>query len=276
MAIYANGIAFNPNAMCCISGAITCLLGTIGGATRVIGARGFSIEREFRIIRDYSVTIVENDTYDIMVTLKNDQLHTADLSSVKHWVIGGAKLPLDMLKKFNSLLPNGCLHNEYGLVELGGLAMDFPGFTGTDTVGRLLDGFLVKIVDDKGNRRGPGVDGEICVKRRCKFNGYWGDRELSENVYDSEGFFKTGDIGHIDDNGYVYISDRKKDVIDYRLGWVFPSEIEEVIMQLQGVDCACAIGIPYDEASEVPAAVVVRVPGANITEDDVRNIVEGN
>lgn len=275
MAIYANGCAFNPNALCCISGTLTILLGTIGGATRIIGTEDFSLDMEFRIIRDYKVTIVENDAYDILLMLKSDQLQRADLTSVEHWVIGGVKIPFDMRKKFNALLPNGSIHNEYGLVELGGIAMDFPGFSGKDKVGRMLDGFLIKIVDDTGNRCGVNVDGEICVKRRCKFLGYWGDKELSESVYDNEGFFKTGDIGHIDDDGFVYITDRKKDVIDYINGWVFPSEVEEVIMKLPGVDSVCVVGVPFDEASENPAAIVVRTQDSKITEDDVCKFVEG-
>lgn len=230
---------------------------------------------EFRIIREYQVTVVENDAYDILVMLKSDDLQRADLTSVKHWVIGGIKIPFEMRKQFNALLPNGCLHNEYGLVELGGIAMDFPGFSEKDTVGRLLDGFLIKIVDDKGKRCGIDVDGEICVKRRYKFLGYGANEELSQSVYDTEGFFKTGDIGHIDDDGCVYITDRKKDIIVHSNGWIFPSEVEEAIMKLPGVDSVCVIGVPHDEASELPAAAVVRTIDAEITEDDIFNIVEG-
>lgn len=64
------------------------------------------------------MTIVENDAYDIIVTLKSGLMQTADLTSVEHWVIGGTKVPFEMLLKFNSMLPNGCVHNEYGLYTL--------------------------------------------------------------------------------------------------------------------------------------------------------------
>lgn len=104
---------------------------------------------------------------------------------------------------------------------------------------------------------------------------YYRNKELSNNVYDSEGFFRTDDIGHIDEKGYVYITDRKKDVIDYNYGWVFPSEVEEVIMKFAEIDSVCVVGVPFDEASEVPAAVVVRTKVIKITEEEICKIVEG-
>lgn len=274
MSFYANGIAFNPNAQCCISGSLTLLLSTIGGATRIINTEDFSLEMEFRIIEKYRVTVVENDSYDVLSMIKSGILSKSDLSSVKHFIIGGCRIPFWMREKLNSYLANGNVHNEYGLVELGGIAMDFPFFTKKDTVGRLLNGFIIRIVDENGDICGINVTGELRVKSRYKFLGYYNNEELTKAAYDSEGFFKTGDIGHIDEDGYVYITDRKKDVIDNILGWVFPSEVEEFLIKSPEIEDVCVVGVPFDEASEVPAAVVVRANGATITEEEICKIVE--
>lgn len=229
---------------------------------------------EFRLIQKYKVTIVENDSYDILTMIKSGLLPNTDFSSVKHLIIGGCRIPFWMREEMNSYLPNGNILNEYGLVELGGIAMESI-FTGKDTVGRLLNGFTIKIVDEKGERCGINVDGELCVKGRYKFLGYYKSEELTDAAFDSEGFFKTGDIGHIDGNGYVYITDRKKDVIDYLFGWVFPSEVEDILRKSPEIEDVCVVGVPYDEASEVPAAAVVRANGSKVTENEICKIVEG-
>lgn len=276
MPFYANGIAFNPNAFCCISGVLTLLLGTMAGATRIITTEEFSLEMEFRIIQKQKVTVVENDSYDLLLMSKSELLPKTDLSSVKYLIVGGCRIPYDIRMKVDSYLPNGNVHNEYGLVELGGISMDYPICYGKDSAGRLLNGFIIKIVDTNGERVGINVDGEICVKRHYKFIGYWKSKELTDAAYDSEGFFQTGDIGHIDENGILCVTGRKKDVIDYIYGWVFPSEVEDVLLKFSDdIDTVCVVGVPFDEASEVPAAIVVRANGSNITEEEIHKIIDG-
>lgn len=93
------------------------------------------------------------------------------------------------------------------------MSFDYPKFTEKDTVGQLVNGAKIKIIDEKGNRCGIDVEGEICVKARFKFLGYYKNPQLTADVMDSDGFFKTGDIGHIDSDGYLYVSDRKKNII---------------------------------------------------------------
>lgn len=113
----------------------------------------------------------------------------------------------------NSYLPNGNVHIDYGATELGGVSFDYPKFTEKDAVGQLVNGVSIKIIDDQGNRCGIDVEGEICAKARFKFLGYYKNQQLTDDVLDSDGFFKTGDIGHIDKDGYLYIVDRKKHII---------------------------------------------------------------
>lgn len=166
--------------------------------------------------------------------------------------------------------------SRYGSTEVGGVAFDFPKFSGKDSVGRLINGLTVKIIDENGNRCGMNVNGEIYIKSPYNFCGYFKNDELTKEAIDSEGFFKSGDIGHIDNDGYLYIADRKKNVILHPNEWIFPSEIEKVLINLPEIDSVCVVGVPIDEAAEFPAAFIVRRKGAKITGKQINKIVEGS
>lgn len=154
------------------------------------------------------------------------------------------------------------------------VAADFPNYTDKDTVGRLVNGFTVKIIDEDGNRCGIDVDGEICIKSRFKFHGYYKNRGLTAEYVDEEGFLLTGDVGHIDGNGYLYIVDRKKELIAYYYK-VSPSDIESLLLQSKHIESVCVVGVPFDPVIEIPAALVVRANRSNITEGDVHQMVDG-
>lgn len=274
--LYGNGIAFNATTIYWNTGLFTLLLGTIGGTTRIITAEDFSVEMQLQIIERYKVTIVEDLSYHMVAMLKCGLLPKTDLGSVKHYFAGGYKVPLSITDEFNSYLTNGSVNTGYGLTEVGyNVSVDFPHFSGKDSVGRLVSGYTIKIADDQGNRCGAGVSGEICIKSRHKFLGYYKNIELTQEAVDSEGFFLTGDIGHIDTDGHLCITDRKKNVITYHDDWVFPTEIECVLLKSTDIESVCVVGVPYDSVVELPAAVVVRAYGSQITEEEIFKIVEG-
>lgn len=274
--LYGNGIAFNATTLYWNTGLFTLLLGTIGGTTRIITAEDFSVEMQLRIIEKYKATIVEDLSYNMLLMLKSDQLAKADLSSVKHYFAGGYKVPLSIAQEFNSYLPNGSVNTGYGLTEVGyNVSVDFPHFSGNDSVGRIVSGYTIKIVDEQGNRCAVGESGEICIKSRHRFLGYYKNDELTEEAIDEEGFFKTGDIGHVDSDGYLFIMDRKKNVIVHCDDWVFPAEIEAVLLKSKDIENVCVVGVPIDEIAEVPAAIVVRAHDSKITEEEIFKIVEG-
>lgn len=214
--------------------------------------------------------------FHLVDVLKSQLLPKYDLSNVRHILISGWTMPLSIIEEFERYLPNGWINNGYGLTEAAAwVSIDHPKQSNTNSVGRILDGFTIKIVDEQGNHCGIDARGEICIKDRFKFLGYYGCGNLTfDQPIDSEGFFKTGDIGHIDEDGRLYIAERKKDVICY-LDWVFPSVIEEVLLKSNDIEAVCVVGIPYDPVIEYPAAVVVRSHDSNITEHDVHKMVEG-
>lgn len=129
-----------------------------------------------------------------------------DLSKLRRFACGGAVVKIELL-----------FHFTYGMSEASTtIAIDYPNYSGSNTVGKLLNGYTVKMVDDFGNRCGIGVDGEICIKSKFMFTGYYDDVEATNAMFDSEGFLLTGDLGYFDENGNLFVVDRKKEIILYR------------------------------------------------------------
>lgn len=176
----------------------------------------------------------------------------------------------------NKYLSNGSVVIGYGMSEIaGGVSIDSPASIEKDTVGRLLTGCSVKIIGDDGKRVGVNVDGEICVKTLYKFLGYYGNPEATAEMFDEEGFIRTGDMGHFDDDGDLFIVDRKKDIIKYCSFQISPSEIDAYLTESSDIQSACVVGIPDPMGTDLPAAVVVRAEGSNISEKEIFDMVAG-
>lgn len=258
-----------------ITGLIFLLMGTINGATRIATTKEFSPELQMRIIEDYKVTISFHQSYHLVDILKSGLISRTNLSNIKHMVVAGSKMPFNIRKEINSYLPHGSVNILYGLTEMAAtVTADFPNYTDEDTVGRLVNGFTVKIIDEHGNRCGIDVDGEIRLKSRYKFLGYFKNEQLTKETVDEEGFLLTGDVGHIDKDGYLHLVDRKKELIAYYFK-IAPSDIESLLLKSPDIKTACVVGVPYDPVIEIPAAVIVRANESTITEDDVCKLVEG-
>lgn len=258
-----------------ISGIVVLIKGTLIGATRIITTDPFLPELQLRMIEQYKVTFTLNAPYQIVLMMNNDSYHKSDLSSLKYMFVGGSKVPLHVKRDMSYHLPNGNLHVAYGMSEIGGIiAADFPATIDKDTVGKLTNGTCVKIIDEDGNRCGVNTDGEICLKMNFKFLGYYGNQQATDEFFDAEGFIVTGDIGHFDDDGFLYLVDRKKDLMKYHGFQISPSEIDAFLIESSQIKSACVVGIP-DTHGDLPAAVIVRSNESTITEKQVFDMVAG-
>lgn len=269
----ADDIFFSSSTLNWVIGLIVNLLNIFSGMTRIISQKRFTPETQIEIIKDYRVTIVIGQSFHIIKCLKSGLMSEADLSSVKHLFVAGCKLPLSAIQEFNQYLPNGSINNSYGLTETGYVTIDYPKFSGNDSVGRLLSGYSFKIVDDDGNRRGIDEEGEIYVKTPQKFLGYFNNQKLTEQSIDNDGFVLTGDIGKVDKDGNLYIVGRKKDVIlSYHP--IIPTDIESLLLQSPHIHGVCVVGVD-DSCIELPAAIVLRAKNTAITEEEIFKIVAG-
>jgi long-chain acyl-CoA synthetase len=165
----------------------------------------------------------------------------------------------------------------YGLSETSPSAccnpVDATAFTGT--IGLPIPSTELALLDDDGREVAPGQSGEIAIRGPQVMAGYWQRPDETAKVMTADGYFRTGDIGVVDDRGWFKVVDRKKDMILVSGFNVYPNEIEEVIMQMPGIAECGAIGIPDDKAGEAVKVVIVKKDAA-VTEADVRAHCEAN
>jgi acyl-CoA synthetase (AMP-forming)/AMP-acid ligase II len=163
--------------------------------------------------------------------------------------------------------------NAYGLTESTALVStsrpgDDPLLVAT-TVGRAAEGLEVKAVDESGSDVRPGEAGEILVRGYTVMRGYWNDDVSTGEAITTDGFLKTGDIGVIDENGFIRITDRKKDLFIVGGFNAYPAEIEAALLRFEKILHVAVIGVPDDRMGEVGWAYVVPKIGEQITERDV-------
>lgn len=253
------------------------LTGTFRGATRIITRNVFSPRFELDLIEKHKISAIFNTPHQLTMLLKDDGIDNSDLSTVAVLIVSGTKFLSSTKVQLQKYLNNAMICDGYGMSEVAGYVSCEFGVnrTADDAVGQLLNGFAIKIVNENGNRCDVDVDGEICIKTKFKFLGYYGNREATDDLFDDEGFVRSGDIGHFDGNGNLFIVDRKKDLLKYCTFPIAPSEIEDFLIQLPAISSACVVGIPDPVTIDLPAAVIVRSENGCITEEEVFNLVAG-
>jgi len=200
-----------------------------------------------------------------------------DISSLRLCVSGGAALPGEILKAFEEGFGSPIIEG-YGLSETSPVAsfgrLDMEQKPGT--IGVPIEGVQMRLIDDYGKVIDElGVKGEVQVKGPNVMKGYWNMPEATAKAIDPEGWFSTGDIGTVDEDGYYSIVDRKKEMI-LRGGYnVYPREIEEVLYEHPAVREAAVLGTPHADLGEEVVAVVSLKEGATATEDEIRAFAKG-
>lgn len=199
-----------------------------------------------------------------------------DWSNLKISVGGGMAVTSATAKLW--LEKTGCpIVEGYGLSETSPSAscnpVDSTRFTGT--IGLPMPGTEIKLLDDEGHEVAQGTPGEIAIKGPQVMAGYWQRPDETAKVMTPDGFFRTGDIGTMDERGYFKIVDRKKDMILVSGFNVYPNEVEDVLGQLDGVLECAAVGVPDDKAGEAVKVVIVKKNPA-LSEGDVRQYCEAN
>jgi long-chain acyl-CoA synthetase len=205
----------------------------------------------------------------MMQILLATPLEDYDLSSLQYIVSGASPLPLDVVTEFEKRVPSVHIRQGYGLTETSAsMTVTRPATRKLGSVGPPSPGFDVKIVDDDGNEVPLGEEGEIICKAKAVMLGYWRAEEATRDSI-KDGYFYTGDIGKLDEDGDLWILDRKKDLI-LRGGFnVFPRDVEDALVEHPAVAVAGVVGKPDPVKGEEVVAFVQLNPGAEATEDEL-------
>ncbi|HEV7206450.1 MAG TPA: AMP-binding protein [Jatrophihabitans sp.] len=196
-------------------------------------------------------------------------LEDYDLSALRRLVSGSAPLPAEVRDEWLRRLPSVEVVEGYGCSEIAALASTTPtGQARAGSVGRAAPGVQLRIELPDGGDAGPDEDGEICILTPGLMTGYWNDAETTALAV-RDGWFHTGDVGHLDSDGYLYVVDRMKDII-IRGGFnVYPRDVEEALIRHPDVAVCAVIGRPDEKQGEEIVAFVQLVPGAAATPDDL-------
>jgi fatty-acyl-CoA synthase len=194
-----------------------------------------------------------------------------DVSSLRWTIGGGEKTPEVRIRAFAEFFGNARYIDGYGLTEsCGGDTLMEKGreIEKIGSTGRALAHVEVEIRDEQGNRLAPGEDGEICLRGPKVTRGYWKDPEKTAAAFFGD-WFRTGDVGHLDEEGFLYLTDRKKDMIISGGENIASSEVERVIYEMPEVHEVAVVGMPDERWGETPVAVVVLAEGATLTLPDL-------
>ncbi|XP_031624717.1 4-coumarate--CoA ligase 2-like [Contarinia nasturtii] len=246
---------------------------TLYGATRLVNVRPFTAERFFELVERYEVTNVMESPHRVAELLNHPQIETAKLFSIKYYTCGSAYLSYDAIRKMGSYLNGGRFCRAFGMTETVSTIAANLNHSKNDCVGQLISGCVAKIINEKGERQGINEDGELCIKLSFPFLRYLGDSEKTRNYFDEEGFFATGDIARFDSTGDLFIVGRKKELFKCKNEHVTPTQIEEFLNKIDGVEYSCIVPIPNEECDNLPAAIVVKSINSTCTEDSIYEAV---
>lgn len=251
------------------AGLLACLL---KGAT-IVPHLVFDAPSVMARVDEERITMLPGPPAIYQTILDHPDLARYDLSSLRLAVTGAATVPVEMIRRMRSELTFRTIVTGYGLTESTGIATmcrhdDDPETIAT-TAGRAIPDVEVRVVDDDGVELPPGEPGEVVVRGYNVMAGYFDDPEATREAIDEDGWLHTGDIGVLDERGYLRITDRKKDMFIVGGFNAYPAEIEQMMMRHPAVGQVAVVGVPDHRLGEVGKAFVVPRAGATVDPDEL-------
>lgn len=240
----------------------------VGGRVAVLG--DFDPSVALRTIARERVTIVPAAPTILNMLLDHPDCAATDLSSVRTIVSAGSPLMTNTKLRLLERLPGVQLYEHYGATEAGFFTVLGPEdqLRKERSCGTAFFGSEMRVTDDDGRVCAPGEIGLVVKRGLVQGGGYVGNAQATARMF-RDGWATVGDLGYVDDEGYLYLVDRQSDVIVSGGVNVYPAEIEAAIAAMDGVDQVAVIGVPDERWGETVKAFVVRRPGATIGADDV-------
>ena len=249
------------------------IIGTLYGCKRIITTKNFDISLAIDICNRYQVTVYTTAPYAVLLMLKSPELKP--FKTVQVFIAVGAVMPEKLVVAFEPFLPKGKVCPIYATTE-GDYIGDSMSTQRYGSCGQPSPNVEMKISDANGKCLGPNEIGEICIRTPVHFSGYFGEPEKTAETF-INGWVHTGDVGYLDDDCYLFIVDRKKEMLSYNNYQVYPSELETIINEVEGVVNSCVSGITQEsDGDDLIFALVVRNEKATkVTGETIASYVAG-
>lgn len=238
----------------------------------VVLHRGFEAGAVIAAIAEHRITMTFSVPTMMLMLSQHAAFDGADLSSLRLLIVGGAPSPESLLRLYASR--HIAVSHTYGMSEVVSLCTFLETESATErlnSAGRAVPLSEVNLIDADGKSiHQAGIRGEICVRGATVMAGYWRRPEATAAALGSDGWFRTGDVGSLDDDGYLYVNDRLKDMIISGGENIYPAEIESALQEHPGILQVAVIGRPDRQWGERVCAVLVLRPGAAVTLEEVQ------
>lgn len=243
-----------------ISGVGAAFLSPMLAGSKIVIMRRWDPQEALRLIADERITQFTGVPTMLWDVLHGARIEEADLSSLRNISSGGQALPVNLLDEVRKACPQAMLGTGYGMTETSGMVAMATGedfIRNRASAGRVLPLVDMRIEDSNGALMASGEAGEIVVRGALVMQGYWDRPDDTKAVLSSDGWLRTGDIGYIDDEGYLFIVDRKKDMVISGGENIYCAEVERVMGEMSQITECATFGIPDERLGELLVAIVV-------------------
>jgi long-chain acyl-CoA synthetase len=252
------------------------LLQSFRQGRKLVGMYKWDVEEALRLIEAERITALQGVPTMAWEVMRSPKLRDYDTSSLAYVGGGGAAMAPEHARQIGEHLGRGVPGTGYGMTETNALGTTVAGkalLSRPRTCGRPAAPLVsIKIVDEQGKELPRGQTGEIWIHGAMNFRGYWNNPEATLETL-TDGWVHTGDIGHMDDEDYVFITDREKDMVIRGGENIGCQEVEAVLYDHPGVSECAVFGVPDERMGETLAVVIMTKPGADIDADAVRTHV---
>jgi acyl-CoA synthetase (AMP-forming)/AMP-acid ligase II len=250
------------------------LVGLINGVRNVI-TREFNPVEVIELIEKERIAKVFMVPAALQFIVRLPRAREIDYSSLQTILYGASPIPLDLLRECMDVFKCGFCQ-QYGMTETTGTIVYLPpedhdpaGNQRMRSAGLPMPGVEIRIVDAEGNALPANCVGEVCTRSDANMKGYWRNGDATASTVDSEGWLRTGDAGYLDEDGYLFIQDRIKDMICSGAENIYPAEVESAIFGHPDVAEVAVIGVPDETWGESVKAIVVLKQGAAQNAEDI-------
>jgi len=249
--------------------------GLLANGVTIVTMPRFDLEEALTMIQNHKVSWFFAVPPIVLALAKHPLVDQYETDSLTVIFSGAAPLSAELGEEAEARL--GCsVIQGYGMTELSPVShATIPGEGKAGSSGVTVSNTECRIVDPEGNDLGVDEDGELWIRGPQVMKGYLNNDEATAETIDADGWLHTGDVAHIDGDGHIYIVDRIKELIKYKGFQVPPAELEGLLLTHPAVADSAVIGVPDDEAGEIPKAFITLKPGAEASAEDIQEFVKG-